>query len=362
MTRTIDGSAGGGQILRSALALAGVAGEPVRVENVRGDRPNPGLKHQHRACVEAAAAVCDADVDGAELGSETVVFDPGEPAGGEVAVDVGTAGAVTLVFETVLPLSVALDEPLAVTATGGTDVAWSPTVDYYRRVRLPLARAAGWPATLDVDRRGFYPEGGGRATLTVEPGESTRVAVDERGDLAAARVHAVAGADLAADADVHSRLAEAATEALGDAGVDVAAVETMAAEDAPSTGAAVLVELDYAESVAGFGALGEPGRPAEAVGEAAASDALAFHEATGTRARDDGDGTPPDAMPSSATQSGATPPAVDEYAADQLVLPLALGGGRVRPAAITDHVRTNCAVARTFGHDVRVEDGLVVGE
>lgn len=344
--REIDGSAGGGQMLRSALALAGVAGEAVRVENVRGDRQRPGLKHQHLACVEAAAAVCDADVDGAELGSDTVVFDPGEPRGGEVAVDVGTAGAVTLVFETVLPLSVALDEPLAVTATGGTDVAWSPTVDYYRRVRLPLARAAGWPATLAVDRRGFYPEGGGRATLAVEPGEPSRVVADARGGLAGVRVHAVASADLAEDANVHARLAEGATRTLADAGLDVDAARTTVADAAPSTGAGVLVELEYAHGVAGFGALGEPGRPAETVGDDAASDAVAFHEQSRTAPDDDW---------------ASAPPAVDAHAADQLVLPLALGGGRVRPVGLTDHVRTNCSVVRAFGHEVRADDGVLVG-
>jgi len=356
MPRVVDGSAGGGQMLRSALALAAVAGDAVRVEDVRGDRPEPGLRHQHLACVEAAAAVCDADVDGAELGSETVVFDPGEPQGGEVAVDVGTAGAVTLVFETVLPLSLAVDEPLAVTVTGGTDVAWSPTVDYYRRVRLPLARAAGWRATIDVVRRGFYPEGGGRATLAVEPGEPTPVAVDERGSFDRARVHAVASADLAEAADVHARTADAAAAALEAARVDVAETRTTVADGAPSAGASVLVELEYGETVAGFSSLGEPGRPAEDVGEAAASDALAFHEATRTGGGDDS-GTPPRSTP-----AGTRRPAVDAHAADQLVLPLALGGGRVRPAAVTDHVRTNCAVARAFGHDVRVEDGVLVGE
>lgn len=341
----IDGSAGGGQMLRSALALAGITGEAVRVEDVRGDRPTPGLKHQHVACVEAAAAVCDADVDGADVGSDAVAFDPDEPTGGTVAVDVGTAGAATLVFETVLPLGVVVDDPIEVTATGGTDVAWSPTVDYYRHVRLPLAAAAGWTADVEVARRGFYPEGGGEATLRVAPSDRDAVAFDDRGRFRGARVEAVASRDLA-DADVADRIVDGAVDDLETAGVDVTAT-TARTVQASSTGASVLVALEYDGTTAGFSALGDPGTPAAAVGEAAAADALAFHQQP--RASPDADGP-------------REPPVVDAHAADQLVLPVALADGRVRPAAVTDHVRTNCEVARAFGFDVRVDDGVLVGE
>ena len=341
----IDGSAGGGQILRSALSLAAIHGEAVTVEDVRGDRPNPGLKHQHLACVEAVAAVCDTDVEGAELGSETVTVHPGEVSGGEVEVAVGTAGAVTLVFETVLPLGVAADAPIELTVTGGTDVAWSPTVAYYRDVRLPLVERVGWSASIDVARHGFYPEGGGEATLTVAPSATERVAFTDRGRFRGARVDAVASVDLA-DADVDGRLVDGAVDELETAGVDVAST-TARTVRAPSTGASALVTLAYDETTAGFSALGEPGTPAEQVGARAATAAVTFHE----QAR-----TSPDAG------GPRDPPVVDAHAADQLVLPLALAGGRVHPAAITDHVRTNCAVARAFGHDVHVVDGVVVAE
>lgn len=367
-TREIDGGDGGGQILRSALALAGVTGDPVRVTDVRGDRDDPGLKPQHLACVEAAAAVCDADVTGATLGSETVTFDAGDSTGGAVAVDVETAGAVTLVFETVLPFATVLDEPLSVTATGGTDVTWSPTLAYYRRVRLPLARRFGWHATVEPDRRGFYPAGGGGATLHVAPSTpSTQppVTLTDRGELRGARIDAVATTDLA-DADVADRMARGAADALAAANTLSVAnrpeganthsganrpeeANTLAAADVPvverttrvveadSTGASVCVELAYEHTVAGFDALGEPGRPAEAVGEAAATDALAFHETV------------------------APVPVVDAFAADQLVLPLALGAGTVLPERITAHVAANCRVARAFGFDVHVADDRLVG-
>lgn len=335
----VDGSTGGGQILRSALALAGITGETVRVENVRGNRDQPGLKHQHLACVDAAAAVCDATVDGDDLGSETLTFAPGTPAGGDVAVDVGTAGAVTLVFETVLPLATVVDDPIALTVTGGTDVAWSPSLAYYDRVRLPLARQFGWHASVSPTRRGFYPRGGGAATLHVAPSTTTRATVDARGPLQGCRVDAVASTDLA-DADVPARMASAAIETLDDADCPVQE-RTTRYVDAPSTGASILVALDYEHTVAGWSALGEPGKPAGTLGEAAAANAVDFQESTATT---------------------TTPPAVDEYAADQLVLPLALAGGRVTPARITSHVETNCAVARHFGFDVHVDDDAIVGD
>lgn len=328
--KTVDGGEGGGQLLRSALSLSGITGTPVRVENVRGNRPDPGLKHQHLACVEAAAAVCDATVEGAELGSEALAFEPDPPSGGDVAVDVGTAGAITLVFETVLPFAVAIDEPLAVTATGGTDVAWSPPLAYYERVRLPLVRRFGWHAVVERDRRGFYPEGGGRATLHVAPSTSTRATLTDRGSFEGARVDAVASHDLA-DADVGGRMTDAAMEALREGGVSVRTATTRRA-DASSTGASVVVTLSYDDAVAGFSALGQPGTPAEAVGEQAVDDALAFHRAP----------------------SG---PVVDEHAADQLVLQLALAGGRVRIPEMTEHVATNLALVQSFGFDVDTDDG-----
>ncbi|WP_435344567.1 RNA 3'-terminal phosphate cyclase [Haloarchaeobius sp. HRN-SO-5] len=328
--RTIDGKGGGGQILRSALSLSTVTGDPVRVENVRGNRPNPGLKHQHLAGVRALATVCDADVEGDELDSETVAFDPGDVSPGEYTVDVGTAGATSLVFEVLLPLSVVLDAPLSVTVTGGTDVAWSPTLDYYRAVRLPLARRAGVHAAVEVTRRGFYPRGGGETTIHVTPGAPRSLSLTERGDLRGVRVFSVESTDLS-NAEVARRQATAAAPDLG-----VPVLERVVrTADAPSAGSAVLVRLDYEGSVAGFSALGERGTPAEAVGESAAEAAADFHaNATAT---------------------------VDEHTGDQLVMLVALCGGRVRLPAVTDHVTTNVGVARAFGYDVTVDEAAVPG-
>lgn len=319
---TIDGSDGGGQVVRSALTCAALTGEAVRVEDVRGGRPNPGMRPQHVAAAVAVAALCDGDLDGSDVGSEILTFEPGLPRGGKYEVAVGTAGAVPLVCDAVLPLATVLDEPLSLAVTGGTDVKWAPPVDYYRYAKLPLLRQFGLRAGLDVDRRGFYPAGGGRATLSVEPSTLSRLELAQRGDLESVAIHSVAAAALG-DADVADRQATAAADALDDAGVPARSTATYA--DADSPGSAIVLAAHYEDSHAGFSAIGERGLPSEDVADRAVE---AF------RSFDDGPG------------------AVDEHLADQCMLPLAIAGGAVRIPAITDHVRTNRDVLAAFGADL----------
>jgi len=322
----LDGSDGGGQVVRSALSLSALADEPVRIENVRGARDDPGLKNQHLAAVELAAAICDADVEGAELDAETLTFDPGQPSGGQYEVDVGTAGSVTLVFDAVLPLAAAIDEPISVTVRGGTDVEWSPPIDYYRRVKLPVLRRHGVDAAVDVERRGFYPAGGGVATVSIDPSTPAPIELTERGDRNGVRIYSIASDDLA-DADVAERQACGAAAALPDS-VDVIERNAAYAETA-STGSAVALRADYEHVLAGENALGERGVPAERVGEAAARALDAFH---------------------------AGDAAADRYLADQLLVWLALAGGELTIPEVTNHVESSVELFREFGVGVSVEE------
>lgn len=261
------------------------------------------------------------------MGSEQLTFEPGEPSFGEYAVVVGTAGSVTLVFDVGLPLAVGLDGLLGVDATGGTDANWSPPLDWYRGVKLPLLGQCGVCAVVDVDRRGFYPAGGGRATLSVGAPDPDPVRLQARGDRECARVFATATRDLA-DAAVGERLADAAREGLEDQGW-VVRERVVSSVDARSTGALVVIRLDYDDALAGMAAMGEPGKPAEVVAAEAVERAGTFHE---------GDA------------------AVDAHLADQLLVFLAFVGGRVRIPRVTDHVRSNPDLLRAFGFDVRVEE------
>ncbi|MEF8860178.1 MAG: RNA 3'-terminal phosphate cyclase [Haloarculaceae archaeon] len=325
----LNGSEGGGQLVRTALACSALTGQPFRMTGVRGARPSPGLRPQHLAAIRAVTAVCDAAVSGAEEESEELQFDPGPVADGEYEVAVGTAGSVPLVFDAVLPVAYGLSEPLDLRATGGTDVKWAPTADHYRTVKLPIVRRAGLEAEMTVRRRGFYPGGGGEATLSLSPSEPRELELLDRGPLRSVTVTSVAAESLA-EAEVAERQAEAAVETLEALDPSVVVEPTVEYAESDSPGSAVLVRAEYEGSLAGFDALGERGRPAEEVGRAAAG-AFARFEA----------GDPCEA-------------AVDEYTADQLVLPLAVAGGEATVPRITDHVATNVEVVRSFGADVRV--------
>lgn len=323
----IDGAKGGGQVLRTALGLAALTGDAVCIENVRGSRADPGLRPQHLAAVRAVAALCDATVEGTSEESETLAFEPGEPVDEPVTVDVGTAGSVALVFDAALPL--VAERRVTVTVSGGTHVKWAPTVDYVRHVRRPLYAEFGVDLSLSVDQVGFYPVGGGRARFVADASSLTATDLTERGRLKQLTVHSTAS-DSLADSNVAGRQADAARQALG----RTVGVVTVRSVPSDSPGSAVLVRADYENTVAGFTALGERGKPAEAVAADAVEAFETFHDGVG---------------------------AVDPYMADQVMLPLALAGGRVRLSRVTDHVRTNLAVVRTFGFDLTLDGKTLVG-
>ncbi len=326
----LDGADAGGQFVRTALSLSALEDRPVRIENVRGGRSTPGLRPQHLAALETMATVCDAELSGTDVGSRTVTFDPAGISGGRYSVDIGTAGSVTLLFDALMPLATRLSSRLSVTVTGGTDVKWSPPLDYLRYVKLPLLCRHGLDATVEVSHRGFYPEGGGEATLHLGPSTPEPIDLEERGGLEAVRIYSTE-ADALADRGVAHRQAEGALERLDleSEGLEVAErVEVTSAS--PGPGSAVVIRVDCGDSLAGFSALGERGKPAEDVGEDAADATNRFFE-------------------------GDTP--VDEHLGDQLLVFLALAGGRVRLPAVTEHVRTSLALLEEFGVAIDLEEG-----
>lgn len=320
----IDVADAGGQPLRTALSLSVCTDTAFRLRNVRAGRPNPGLKHAHCSAIELLAAVCDADVEGAELDSETVVFEPGDaPRERSVSVDIGTAGSTTLVADALLPVAVGLDEPLSATLVGGTDVKWSPPADYLRRVKLPLLRDVGLDADATVERRGFYPVGGGRLAVDLRPSDLAELDLGRRGRIEEVRAYAVESESLA-EASVAERMAEATEDALGE---DVVTSTETAPSDSP--GAVVTLAVETERSRAGFSALGERGVPAETLGERVAG---SFESWTAGSA------------------------AVDEHLGDQLLVWLALAGGEVTIPAETDHARSNAETIRAFGFDLDREE------
>ena len=322
----VDGSEGGGQLVRSALALSMLDGEPVTVTDIRGDRSTPGLKPQHAAAVRTAASVADAAIDGAVVESDSVSFAPDGLSGGHCEAEIGAARSLTLLFDTFLPLAAAIDEPLSITAAGGTDVKWSPPLSYYRSVKLPVLRQFGVAAALECERTGFYPAGGGRATLHLWPSTVSELDLSRRGPATSARVFSKASAALA-EGEVADRQADAATDALEGLGIEpVERRTTYVTSDSP--GSVLTVRVDVAGTPAGFDAYGAPSKPAEAVANEVADRIRWFRESEA---------------------------AVDPHLADQLLVFLAFVGGRVPIPKVSDHVSSSLALLETFGHDVTLD-------
>ncbi len=324
----IDGSygEGGGQVLRTALTLATLTGQAVRVERIRAGRKNPGLQPQHLTAVRAAAAICAAHLEGDELDSQTLIFIPtASPRPGEYAFDVteaargGSAGSVGLILQTVLlPLALAKG-PSYLTLRGGTHVPWAPSASYLEHVFLPVIAQMGLHAQVNLVRWGFYPAGGGEAHVQIEGNARLQpIHLTERGALR--RVWGIA-AVTNLPAHIPQRMANRAHNVLAEAGIQAQVEARRLNGDGP--GAGIFLFAEYTHITAGFTAYGRQGLPAERVAEAACTELLAHHR-TGAPA--------------------------DPHLADQLVLPTALAAGesRIATSRVSQHLLTNVWVVRQF--------------
>jgi RNA 3'-terminal phosphate cyclase (ATP) len=323
----LDGSQGegGGQILRTSLALSLVTGLPFRLENVRARREKPGLRRQHLTGVLAAAAVGEADVEGARVDSREVTFRPRRLVAGEHAFDVGTAGSAPLVLQAILPALLQADAPSRVTVTGGTQAKHSPPFDFLERTFLPLVSRMGPRVAARLERRGFFPAGGGRIVLDVEPARLRGLELLARG--AVTRVAARAIVSKLPPAIAARELAVVAAQLGWPA--DALSVEQV--HDAISPGNLLLLEAtcpSLTEVVTGFG---ERGVPAERVASIACAEMQRW--------------------------LGADVP-VGGHLADQIIVPLALAGeGAYRTFPLSLHATTNFDVVRRFlDVDIAVEE------
>lgn len=316
-TIELDGAEGegGGQILRTALSLAMITGRPFRIERIRARRSRPGLLRQHLTAVQAAAAICGAEVAGATAGSQSLCFRPGPIRGGDYRFAIGTAGSCTLVLQTLLPALWFADGASTVTVSGGTHNPAAPPADFLIRAWLPLMRAMGVEMELELLRHGFYPAGGGELRARVRPvGRLRPLELRQRGASAGATATAiVAGVAGSVAQRELARLAERFGPIDG-------GIRQLDAREGP--GNALLLELAFAHVTELFCGFGERGVRAETVAERVASEAGRYRD------------------------SGA---AVGEHLADQLLLPLALaGGGRFTTTTPSSHLRTNLAVIDRF--------------
>ncbi len=167
----IDGGfgEGGGQILRTSVALSAITKKPVEVSNIRAKRDNPGLRPQHLTAIKAVASLCDARVENLSVGSSMIRFSPNEMQGGSMKMDVGTAGSITMILQTIIPAVSLANKRADVELIGGTDNRWSPTFDYLRYVVRPAYKILGINFDVNVLKRGYYPKGGGIVKASIEP-------------------------------------------------------------------------------------------------------------------------------------------------------------------------------------------------
>jgi RNA 3'-terminal phosphate cyclase (ATP) len=327
----IDGSygEGGGQVLRTSLALSAITGQSVRIDAIRARRRNPGLAPQHLATVQALARVCDAHVRGAAPRSTSLVFEPrSTPTPGDYEFDVsesvagGSAGAVSLILQAVLlPLALAPSKRESrVVLRGGTHVPWSPSFHYLKHVFLPTAARMGVACSLVLDDWGFYPVGGGQITCVISARHQPLgpITLVDRGQL-----RHVWGLAVAANLPAHipQRIAARAASALTKAGVR-AQVKPLR-ERAAGPGAALVLVAEYEDALAGFAAIGVKGKPSEQVADEAVLDFLANN------------------------RSGY---ALDMHLADQLLLPAALAAGQsvFSTCRVTQHLLTNAHIIHQF--------------
>lgn len=315
----IDGSfgEGGGQILRTSVALSLITGKPFRIEKIRAKRKNPGLMRQHLTAIKAAAEIGNAQTTGLHIGSLELSFTPGKVVPGDYSFAVGTAGSTSLVLQTVLPALLCANKPSNLILEGGTHNPYAPPFNFLEKAFIPQLNRTGVNVKMELHQAGFYPAGGGKISVSIEP------------------VKKLHGFELIERGDVHTRRACAVLSMLprniGERELQMIAhkmswdenclqIDTLT--NAKSAGNVVFIELHSAEVTEVFTGFGAKGVKAEAVADEAVKMARQYLAAN---------------VP------------VGEYLADQLLIPLALAGeGSFVTFVLSRHTTTNIEVIKRF--------------
>jgi RNA 3'-phosphate cyclase len=325
----LDGSygEGGGQMLRTALLLSLLTDQPFRIENIRAGRPNPGLKAQHLHIIQALQQMSAAKADGVAPGSATVTFWPAALRGGDYTFAIGTAGAIPLFLQTLLPAACFAGAPVSFTVSGGTDVRGAMTIAFWQEVILPFLQPYAASLTLEVLRHGYFPVGGGQVRVLVTPRFSQQnwptlrttfppLQITERGEIQQIRVISAAAKQLR-----EQRVATRQAAAFSTVALSPLPTAQILHTDARSPGSSVTAVAAFANTRLGVDALGARGKSSEQVGREAAQRLQAEIAGTGT---------------------------VDVHTADNLMVWVALFGGEYNFATETGHITTNTWVIDHF--------------
>lgn len=316
----IDGSygEGGGAIVRNALSLAAVFGKSVHIYSIRHGRPKPGLQAQHLTGVKAVAKLCDAKISEAKIGTTDVFFEPNEIRGGEYEFDIGTAGSVTLVMQSLLPMLAFAKSKTTIKLRGGTHVEWSPSFYYLQNVLLPCLARMGYECDATLTKYGWYPKGGGEITVSAKPAKLKNIDFSERGKLLL-----VKGVSCTSNLPPHiaERQRKSAATILLKNGFN--AEIRVDGGKALSPGTCMDLWAHFENGYLGASSLGKIGKSAEKVGEEAANELL------------------------NEIKSNAS---VDKHLADQLILfmGLAVGKSTIITSEISDHTKTSIWLLKQF--------------
>ncbi len=325
----VDGSfgEGGGQILRTSTALGALLNEPIEIYNIRINRPKPGLAHQHLAGIKALQDMVDGEARGAEIGSTKVGFYPKRLGSGTYIIDTKTAGSITLILQSLLIPGIFSRGGIELDVRGGTDVMWSPPIDYVKHVFLPILKKMGVNADVEIIKRGYYPKGNGRVIVNISPIEKLRpLKVTKRGDFTGMRGQSHS---LNLPSHVVDRMANSAKD-------NCRCSVILECGEGISTGCGIVLWVEFQNSVLGASALGAPGKPAEKVGKEAAKGLLREIEGRAT---------------------------FDRFMGDQIIpyMGLADGTSRITVKKLTGHILTNIyVVEKILGikYDIVEKEGL----
>ncbi len=337
----IDGSygEGGGQIVRTALFLSLLTGKPFRIHNIRASRKNPGLKMQHLSIIRALKQITESDAKGDKLNSTELEFHPGRVLGGNLKLDIHTAGSITLVLQTLLPTLTLAEKPSKLTIIGGTDVPGGMTIDYLRYIYQPFVERFSKKIEVRVRRRGYYPAGGGIVEVEVYPTSSLKIKpilLTEQGKLEFVKIISVSSTKLK-KRNVAERQLKGAREILK----KFNPIEVIHYEESLTPGCSILAYAQFSSgAIIGSDNIGKLGVPAEKIGQEAAKNLI--HE----------------------LNSGAT---VDIHLQDNIIPLIALAGGEIVVSKVTKHTQTNIMVTEKFlpvkfqvrGRRIYIDEGYI---
>lgn len=319
----IDGSflEGGGQILRVATALATITKIPCRVFNIRKKRPNPGLQTQHLLSLQALSKISDGKLEGDFLGSTEILFEPGEIKKEKISIKIPTAASITLILQSLIPVSLFAKNPLEINFEGGaTDTFFSPTLDYFQFVFLKILEKMGAKFEIKIEKRGYYPEGGAKMKIKIFPQKLSPIILRERGEIKKIYIFSRASESLK-QKKVAERQIRGVLNIFQGLNLPIQKEIEYLKTDCP--GSSILVLAEFENTILGSDNLGKLGKKAEDVGKEAAIELLKEERSGGC---------------------------LDKFMGDQILPYLALTGkkSQIVVSKITDHLKTNIWVIEKF--------------